>query len=90
MGRPIRFAKLDMYKYTLVKAANGLVKDVIIYTDTSYDVAIADISSEITASQGNLYVEGYYLKLVDGVKPYKDDHGVGVIIPVVELRRRVT
>lgn len=59
-----RYAKLDNYDYSLTKDSNGKVEYVVIVVDSSVDVVIADISSEITGADGNIYVEGHYLKLV--------------------------
>ena len=84
MERPVRFTKLDMYDYELVTDTDGLVTNVIVYTDTSNDIIIADISSEITASEGYIYVEGYYMQLIV-MRPFKLGNRVGVNIHVNEI-----
>ena len=84
MERPVRFTKLDMYDYELVTDTDGLVTNVIVYTDTSNDIVIADISSEITASEGHIYVEGHYMQLIV-MRPFKLDNRVGVNIHVNEI-----
>ena len=84
MERPVRFTKLDMYDYELVTDTDGLVTNVIVYTDTSNDIIIADISSEITASEGHIYVEGHYMQLIV-MRPFKLGNRVGVNIHVNEI-----
>ena len=84
MERPVRFTKLDMYDYELVTDTDGLVTNVIVYTDTSNDIVIADISSEITASEGHIYVEGHYMQLIV-MRPFKLGNRVGVNIHVNEI-----
>lgn len=84
MERPVRFTKLDMYDYELVTDSDGLVTNVIVYTDTSNDIVIADISSEITASEGYIYVEGHYMQLIV-MRPFKLGNRVGVNIHVNEI-----
>ena len=84
MERPVRLTKLDMYDYELVTDTDGLVTNVIVYTDTSNDIVIADISSEITASEGHIYVEGHYMQLIV-MRPFKLGNRVGVNIHVNEI-----
>ena len=84
MERPVRFTKLDMYDYELVTDSDGLVTNVIVYTDTSNDIVIADISSEITASEGYIYVEEHYMQLIV-MRPFKLGNRVGVNIHVNEI-----
>ena len=84
MERPVRFTKLDMYDYELVTDADRSVTNVIVYTDTSNDIIIADIASEITASEGYIYVEGHYMQLIV-MRPFKLDNRVGVNIHVNEI-----
>lgn len=51
---------LDMYDYDFVMDGNT-VKSVVINVTGNTDVTIADIASEITNSENNIYVEGYRL-----------------------------
>lgn len=60
-NKPERYAKLDMYDYYF-KREQGHITNVLIGVDSNYDVDIADISSDITACDGNVYVEGHYLR----------------------------
>lgn len=51
---------LDMYDYDFVMDGHT-VKSVVINVTGNTDVTIADIASEITNSENNIYVEGYRL-----------------------------
>ena len=63
-SRPTRYAKLDNYDYDL-EFAKGLVTGVSIKVDSCTDVDIADVASDITGADGNIYVEGHYLKFLE-------------------------
>lgn len=60
-NRPVSYAKLDIYDYDF-RYNNGKIDLVLINVGSNHDVDIADIASEITSSDGNIYVEGNYLK----------------------------
>lgn len=62
--RPTRYAKLDNYDYDL-EFTEGLVTGVSIKVDSCTDVNIADVASDITRADGNIYVEGHYLKFLE-------------------------
>jgi len=63
-SRPTRYAKLDNYDYDL-EFTKGLVTSVSIKVDSCTDVDIADVASDITGADGNIYVEGHYLKFLE-------------------------
>lgn len=62
-NRPTSYAKLDSYDYKF-RRVDGKIYAIVVYVDSLHDVEVADIASEITASEGNIYVEGNYFKLV--------------------------
>ena len=64
MARPERYAKLDNYNYKLYYV-NDRVNYVYIKVDRTNSVEIADIATEVNGAEGNIYVEGHYLKFVD-------------------------
>lgn len=51
--------KLDMYDYR-IDALDNEIFDIVIAIDSPMDVTIADIASDINASDGYIYVEGRY------------------------------
>ena len=59
-----RYAKLDIYDYR-VDALEMNYVDIVIEIDGTTDITIADIASDITASDGNIYVEGHYYTLAN-------------------------
>ena len=63
-SRPTRYAKLDDYDYYL-QFNKDLVTGVSIEVDSCTDVNIADVASDITGADGNIYVEGHYLKFLE-------------------------
>lgn len=63
-ARPVRYTKLDNYAYSLTFDSTGRVEYVVIVMDGINDVDIADVSSEITSTDGHIYVEGHYLKMI--------------------------
>ncbi|MEG0239473.1 MAG: hypothetical protein RR643_04915 [Anaerorhabdus sp.] len=63
MLKPIRYAKLDTYDYDLLMAG-GSVYSIAIPVTSDTDVDITDISSEITANDGFIYVEDHYLTFI--------------------------
>jgi hypothetical protein len=56
----MRYAKLDFYNYDL-GITDGVVEEVYVYVDSPRDIQIADISTEITANDGRIYVDGHLL-----------------------------
>ena len=60
----IRYTKLDAYDYFVMPIEMDYV-DIQIRIDGNTDVTIADIASELTVSDGNIYLEGYYYTLDD-------------------------
>lgn len=61
MEAPIRLAKLDSYNYWLDFEKGKLVR-ITVVVDRVSSVDVADIATEINASDGNIYVEGHYCK----------------------------
>ena len=55
----IRYTKLDTYDYRVEQLRHGNV-DIVIQIDGPTDITIADIATELTASEGYIYVEGNY------------------------------
>lgn len=78
------YAKLDGYNYELNYDENGDLDEIRIQVEGNTDVVIADISTEINANDGKIYIEGYYTRLdkMTMVKDLKDNHWV--IIEVME------
>lgn len=56
----MQYAKLDTYDYRL-NVQHGIVEEVCVFVDSPRDVRIADISTEITANDGRIYVDGHLL-----------------------------
>lgn len=58
------YAKLDNYDYEILM--NGeIITGIKIRVDGHNDVTISDISTEINANDGNVYVDGIYGKMED-------------------------
>lgn len=57
------YAKLDGYDYELYFLDEKLVQ-IEINVDSNTDVIIGDISTEINANEGSIYVEGFYVQLI--------------------------
>lgn len=57
----IRYTKLDTYDYRIEHLQYGDV-DIVIQIDGPTDITIADIATELTASEGYIYVEGNYYR----------------------------
>lgn len=57
-----KYAKLDLYDYRIDTLEFDYI-DIVIAITSSTDITIADIASDITASDGYIYVEGGYYKL---------------------------
>ena len=57
-----KYAKLDLYDYRIDTLEFDYI-DIVIAITSSTDITIADIASDITASDGYIYVEGRYYKL---------------------------
>lgn len=84
MQEPKVYCKLDMYDYQLVLADNE-VTQVFLDMDSIHDIDIADIASEITASDGNIYVEGHYLEFIQMEVGKKSDNTACMILHVNEV-----
>ena len=65
------WAKLDLYDYTIDDFGDGSYQ-VHIRVNSRDDVAIADLSTDITSHEGNIYVEGLYL-VFDGIRVVKEN-----------------
>ena len=64
--KPLHYAKLDSYNYNLIRSLGGECIDaIVIKIDSQSDSIVSDIATDITAADGNIYVEGYYLELKD-------------------------
>lgn len=79
------YAKLDGYDYELHYNEEGRLDEIRVRVDSNKDVIIADISTEINANDGKIYIEGYYTVLVKMavLKDMLDEYWV--IIEVSEL-----
>lgn len=79
------YAKLDGYDYELHYDEEGRLDEIRVRVDSNKDVIIADISTEINANDGRIYIEGYYTFLVKMavLKDMLDEYWV--IIEVSEL-----
>lgn len=55
----LRYTKLDMFDYEVYTLELNYV-DIQIAIESTTDILIADIASEVTASDGHIYVEGNY------------------------------
>ena len=57
--------KLDMYDYEVIRDSNrNDIYYIFIKIESNTDSLIADISSEMTACDGLIYVEGHRYKLI--------------------------
>lgn len=79
------YAKLDGYDYELHYDEEGRLDEIRVRVESNKDVIIADISTEINANDGKIYIEGYYTVLVKMavLKDMLDEYWV--IIEVSEL-----
>lgn len=59
----IEWTPLDMYDYTLTELPNDLFS-IEIPVSTIRDLEVADISTEVTGTDGYIYLEGHYMKLI--------------------------
>lgn len=78
MKKETSYAKLDSYDYTFLTTKKGRITNIIIKLESVNDVDVADISGEVVAADGKIYVEGYYFDYVamytyqDGPDAYLD------------------
>jgi hypothetical protein len=77
--KPLSWAKLDPYDYKIIHRGDGL-DEIWIRVSSLDDAEVADLSTEITANDGNIYVEGHYYKLRDMYTIYADTHPFAEII----------
>lgn len=78
-NRPVSYAKLDNYDYAFIYADNK-IKQIVVYVGSNHDIDIADIASDITASDGNIYVEGHYFRLIEMLPPVNKENPMITII----------
>lgn len=70
---PMRTVKLDKYDYELVWSMDSIVQ-VQIEVSSNSDWTIADIASQLTSTDGNIYVDGHRLVMVNNFTS-KDSFG---------------
>lgn len=78
-NRPVSYAKLDSYDYAFIYADNE-IKQIVVYVGSKHDIDIADIASDITASDGNIYVEGHYFRFIEMLPPVDTDNPMVTIV----------
>ena len=81
------WAKLDGYQYILKKDSKKDLYDIYILVDSIDDPEIADISTLITSNDGNIYLEGLYLRFKD-IQVIKMHHKTYVYLITTKSKER--
>lgn len=63
--KPFTWARLAKYDYDLDYDAHDDIWIITIQMGSPDDVDIADIASSITRNDGHIYVDGYYMEVLD-------------------------
>ena len=75
----MKLAKLDMYNYRLLP---GTIR---IHIEGTTDPDLVDILSEIEATDGRIYVEGYHFSYKDNYRLITDNGETYIELDVVEV-----